>query len=456
MSSYATLTIGSFEVITSRNEINPGLIWLFRPSEKSISRIDKRNTAELAHYIEEDHLDDYNEENPFIRVRYECKVYEARDRLELKGYTRRAVIERFKSGVQREIVQIEDLVRRDTEVFNFVIKENRDVLNTLIFESWLDGFRRIRSEGLTSKTLREITDEDCQLPLLRYMLLYAAPGLNFPLYDELVFLRAIIDEFPADTSVVYDLSDLVAGGYVDDVDDHVAYAETMMLSDVSLHGRVIVLVEGKSDREILHRSLSLLLPHLVDYFHFFDFASWTAEGGAGQLVKILRSFAAADIRHRILALFDNDTAAKSALTSLDLGSLPENIVVRHYPALPIATRYPTLGPTGQSEMDINGLAGGLELYLGEDVLRDETGDLRPVQWTGFDKKLQRYQGELLDKNVIQGEFNSKLRACEKDPTSVASYDWDGINRIFDVMVATFHHVDEEAIIEGSHEEIGWL
>jgi hypothetical protein len=46
-----------------------------------------------------------------------------------------------------------------------------------------------------------------------------------------------------------------------------------------------------------------------------------------------------------------------------------------YPEIDIARDYPTLGTNGLSHMDVNGLAGSIELYLGADVLRDSDGVL---------------------------------------------------------------------------------
>jgi hypothetical protein len=69
------------------------------------------------------------------------------------------------------------------------------------------------------------------------------------------------------------------------------------------------------------------------------------------------------------------------------------------PPLDSLTAYPTIGPSGRADMDINGLAASVELYLGEDVLTDGEG-LCQVQWTGYDTALRQYQGQVLDKSGI--------------------------------------------------------
>ena len=214
-----------------------------------------------------------------------------------------------------------------------------------------------------------------------------------------------------------------------------------MNEDFLLSQRVIVLTEGDTDRRILERSLRLLYPHLAEYFHFFDFTGRRVGGGAGELANLVRAFAAADVRHRILALFDNDTAAKAALSNLNTDSLPSNIAVRHYPSLPLAKDYPTLGPSGGASMDVNGLAGSIELYLGQDALKDDAGMFPPVQWTGYDRKIGAYQGEVLDKQRVLDRFAAKLACCETRPDQISYYDWEGIEAVVHTMRRAFHGID---------------
>ena len=97
-------------------------------------------------------------------------------------------------------------------------------------------------------------------------------------------------------------------------------------------------------------------------------------------------------------------------------------------------------------MDVNGLAGSLELYLGQDVLADSNGELSPVLWTGYQRKLGVYQGELRDKQRILKEFKKKLAICESNQREINSYDWEGVRAIIDTMRTAFHKVDKQAIL----------
>ena len=238
-------------------------------------------------------------------------------------------------------------------------------------------------------------------------------------------------------------------------DDLIALAEDDMDTTAFFSQKVIILTEGTTDREFLGRSLKLLHPHMAEYFHFFDFdlnRNNRQAGGVGNLANLVRGFASASVRHRILALFDNDTAAKEALRNLEPSLLSENIVVRHYPDLDIAEDYPTVGPTGKNTMNINGLAGGMEVYLGRDVLIDDNGELTPVLWTSYSRSVGAYQGELLNKTKVQDRFREKLEFCERHPDQLDSYDWAGVRAILQLVLTSFHGIDSQ-LISGSYQQL---
>ena len=442
MSSYATLRLRSLDLGVTRNEVDPGLMWLFRPHDKHVEKIDRDDRDRLAAYVRDEYIDDYDAEHPFIIIRYSCTAREARDRLDLKGYTFRVAKMAFESDLADAIHRAEDLAGRVPGL----LEDELDLLRSLTVDGWMVALSRILHEKLSTTSLDRLSDDDPQSQLLRYMLSESRDFYGCPGVEHRHFVRLLVESVPPNEQVVYDLTDLVQGGWVDAEDEFVSYAEALINEDFLLTQRIIVLTEGVTDRRLLARSLRLLYPHLVEYFHFFDFIGHKVGGGAGELANLVRAFAAADVRHRILALFDNDTAARSALINLDLNVLPRNMIVRYYPDIKIARNYPTLGPSGKTIMDVNHLACSLELYLGEDVLRGAEGELMPVQWTGYNQRLNAYQGEILDKKGVVAAFETKLTDCEDNPRRLASYDWDGIQSILSVMRSAFNSVDEEAIL----------
>ena len=99
-------------------------------------------------------------------------------------------------------------------------------------------------------------------------------------------------------------------------------------------------------------------------------------------------------------------------------------------------------------MDVNGKAGSLELYLGQDVLKDAEGELIPVRWGAYEEKIGDYQGAILHKGRVLKEFDKKLASCEAHPERIDEHDWKGMRAILNVMFTAFHPVDAQSILMG--------
>lgn len=209
-------------------------------------------------------------------------------------------------------------------------------------------------------------------------------------------LYSILSVLSDNEFVEYDLTDVIDYGWV----------EMTEARNVS-YEKIIILTEGKTDVEFISKSISKLYPHLKDYYHFIDFEEHKVESSASALVKLITSFTAANVKHPVIALFDNDSTGLKEMNKLTLKTLSPNIKVLKYPDISLAKRYPTIGPTGKKKMNVNGLACSIEMYFGIDVLTKDN-ELIPVQWKGFDEKVKKYQGEIADKNYVQEAFRKKL------------------------------------------------
>src|SRR5262249_36986410 len=84
-----------------------------------------------------------------------------------------------------------------------------------------------------------------------------------------------------------------------------------------------------------------------------------------------------------------------------------------------------------SREDINGRACSIELYLGVDVLTDSEGALRPVQWKSLVPSMNRRQGEIVGKELVQKAFRAKYSQAQRDPETVRNQDWTGLRLILD-------------------------
>ncbi|MFH9039032.1 hypothetical protein ACH4FA_06665 [Streptomyces sp. NPDC017966] len=260
--------------------------------------------------------------------------------------------------------------------------------------------------------------------------------------DERVALRTALLAVP-DAQVTVDLDFIEEPEHEPELATLCSTSLNGLREEGAAHAPVVVLTEGKTDVEILRPSLELLAPHLVDFIKFMDYGG-RPPGGASILVNTVRAFAAAGIANRVVAIFDNDTAASDAIRKLDQGKLPNNIQVRQYPPLEIAARYPTLGPPTEDSLkgqislaDVNGLAGSIELYLGRDVLERPDGILSPVQWKSYIEGSRSYQGEVMGKAQLQEKFKAKMDAALRDKSVLESQDWSGIQAIIDVIITAF-------------------
>lgn len=187
----------------------------------------------------------------------------------------------------------------------------------------------------------------------------------------------------------------------------------------------------------MKESLTILYPHLVGYYSFMDFGLSNAAGGASFLVSTIKAFIGSGIRNRVIGIFDNDTAARVSIGILARVAIPDNIKILTYPNFEMARHYPTIGPSGPSNLDVNGLAGSIELYLGTDILTVD-GQLTPIQWKGYEASLQQYQGEVLNKIALQAAFSEKVRRCKNDPQLVGQTDWEAMRLILQAIFRAFN------------------
>jgi len=433
MGSYCNLKLGNVEIGWNKNDYDPYLLSLFQESDKRIIQSTVKD-----YYRSEDFPEDEQEDSITV-VQYRSTVFAIRDRLELMGYTRDVAEKGFYKGLEVEIKQLKEW---SNDQNSDLYKTTLEVLQNLDLEKWWRAISEINEKNLN---MTHLYDNDIDhSPIVKYILENGWYG--FPGYDYRHFIRLLIDTFDEKDELIYDFTDLALGGWVDEADELVELLEDEVSANFSAERRVIIATEGRSDAIFLKRSLDLLYPHISDFYRFLDFEEAKVPGGAGALASMIKAFAGAGIINRVIALFDNDTAADSAMRPLKMASLPENIVILKLPKLNFAKSYPTIGPSGLVCMDVNSLAGSIELYLGTDCLIDDSGDFIPIQWKGYDSKLQKYQGEIMNKGDIQERFLEKLEKCESNHELIDQYDWSGIHLIIKNLMSAFHEKDEKTIL----------
>jgi hypothetical protein len=225
------------------------------------------------------------------------------------------------------------------------------------------------------------------------------------------WLYSILQSLKPDTVIKYDLTFVINNGWV----------QEGFIDDLDFR-KIIILTEGKTDTKFIKTSIKLLYPHLENNYHFMDFGELSLNGSASYLVHNVKSFIGSGINNKIIALFDNDTAGLKEMNLLNKLTIPNNIRVLSYPDIQLADNYPTLGPTGEQKMNINGLACSIEMYLGQELLIEENDLYMPIQWKGFETSMNAYQGEVLNKKLIQKRFESKLKSLNDNEIIRANWE----------------------------------
>jgi hypothetical protein len=449
MGSYSTFSIGNRQLFSTKNGIDPLLMSLFRPSDKRIRK--EPATAGVAEsYEREAELEGVSS---ITIVEYRSTVVHLRDRLDLMGFTIQHTRRAFDRGVVRVREAAQDsFANASLDVLVEHYRQQAEVTARLSFDDWLEGFKRIFQERLEATPRGygqgSLLDDYPVSYMLNEHSLGEGDHFGFPSYDSRTVLRAMCEVLDEDAAVVMDLTDLVLGGWYDTDDDLIEEADYLVTADFQTTQRIIALTEGGSDKRVLEPAFELVYPHLREYFAFMDFDELRVPGGAPSLVSFVKAFAAAGVMNRVVAIFDNDTAAAAALRVLDGLKLPVNMAIVQLPALEELKGYPTLGPTGTALTDINGLAASIELYFGRDVLKRADGSLTPVQWKGFDKALGRFQGEITDKETLHERFSAKVKKAGGHPGAIASMDWAPMKKALDSIraaVSALRPLEDESI-----------
>ncbi|WP_433630268.1 HEPN/Toprim-associated domain-containing protein [Chryseobacterium cucumeris] len=369
MGSFSQITIANYPIFSSKNSFFDEIInLLFLPEDFTIEP--RRNSIRNELIWGDTYL---NDDEDFTFKGYRQKVKICKERLEIFGMT----IENAKNEFPKA-----KKIAMEEGLYDFP-------LSKITYKKYLDEISDI------------IRTNDCNYEQLytnfRDALIAGELGILGQSLKS--HLYSILSVAPEDAIVEYDLSDVINNGWVSE-------SEARKID----FQKILVLTEGRTDVEFIGASIKKLHPHLFSYFHFIDFDEYKVESNASALVKLVTSFSAVNITHPIIVLFDNDTTGLMEMKKLMQVQIPSNIKVLKLPDLKLAKRYPTLGPTGVRRMNINGLACGIEMYLGSDVLIEQDAYI-PIHWKAFNEKENKYQGEISDKKLVQEKFRKKLK-CE--------------------------------------------
>lgn len=440
MGSYANCWLDNLFIGTTKNSIDGDLISMFSSQDKVILSPPMRNLPRQL----QDHQDLVSDDPDRRLVYYDACVEVVRDRLDVLGYDRDTAESAFNQWIKARIdantESLQTCLRRDSpEILAEYYRMELEVLGHLTAGSWMDELQNINSRKLKTKSQQPDGTR------LTFMLSHDWYG--FTGNDLLVPLRLAMESLDHSSRLIYDLSELVWAGYYHCEDSFVEFGRNDKADEYSATAKIIVLTEGRTDTWILRESLRILYPHLVDYYSFLDFDTTGYGGGVGNLLNAIKVLSGTGIPNNIVAVIDNDTAARVASRMLRDSLLPSNIAVVRLPELAFLSDYPTLGPHGLIPFNINGVAASIELYLGEDVLRIDGNDLVPVQWKGYDRSVGQYQGEVLNKQDLHQRFQDKIERH----TGIPGPEWDALRSVWGVIFRAFRDKNRRSIVKGVND-----
>lgn len=430
MGTFCDLTLNETAITSWKNDVPEEWFYLF--SDKNIKhRVVKLYEEFPEEYSEDDSPDDYH------IYKLSCSVKEAKKRLDIQGFNKENLIKDLQNNLNEQKQDYQswiDSLGSSDDGFTLFIQNQINVIEGFNFDTWVKKIRELLRQKLKFP-LDNTVDFLKRDPFYNYLLEnYEADYMvNLPISDWRFFLRFILEAAKENDILTLDLTEMIdAGWYSIPFTTPIEQARNDLTSSYTNNTRIIILTEGHSDFDILSKSMNLLCPEFSDLYYFMDFNDDIRHpGGAPELIKRIKALISIKIQSKVIAIFDNDTAAHEALITLKGKPIPENIKLCLLPGFDELRSYPTIGPQGQHNSDINGRAASIEMYLGHDCLTDENGQMIPVEWSGKSSTISTYQGEIKEKNYIKNKFYKKIEHCVKNKASISNYDWTGIELILE-------------------------
>ena len=199
---------------------------------------------------------------------------------------------------------------------------------------------------------------------------------------------------------------------------------------VDQENRFLIVTEGSSDAAILRHALSLLKPHVSDFFDFVDMDKGYPFTGTGNLYNFTKGLISISFQNNIIILYDNDAEGVFAFKRTVSLDVLKNMRILKLPDLPDFRDFRTIGPSGADRSDINGRAASIECYLG-------FGPEAAVRWKSYNKQLKVYQGELVGKRDVARTFLAQTKVSP-------DYDFSRVAAVVDMIISECTAIRESA------------
>lgn len=398
MGTYIHLSIGRLEIDWGKNDGYRDHACLFQPGD----------LAQVPYYYVDDEkgsfIDAEGKTHYHLYAEYQDGMSKplglVADRLELLGHSL--------ESCANEFVSLNELGESGKETFTFDDLMQAFVeldVNAISYDGGTkEKFEKFLRRSLIKRFGPQATTEAHELDLDD---LSTVESLSAYTILRLMALNPNAQDLP----VNWQFADSEASGWID---------RRTIVRPLDASHRFLVVTEGSSDAHIMQHALKLLKPHLADFFDFVDMQEGYPFSGTGNLLKFLKGLISISIRNNVLVVYDNDTEGVTNYEKSCALNIPPNMFIMKLPDRANLKQFSTVGPNGQHKADINGCAAAIECYL----------DLEPdalVRWTSFNDKINRYQGELLNKTQAAKDFLSQR-------TRLPGYNYSGIEAVLDGII----------------------
>lgn len=325
MSEYAEIKIGKLSLCWFRNYLDKDIVRLF---------FSKNNLV----VIPNENVDDCDEEEgTYTKYLYKTTVQCAKERLDAYGFSL-SNMEKIFNDKMTQAVDYSSFLYHLFGDYDEEDKRNQiRIKKNVSFRKWKNAMKKIISYEVAngniqfSGTLNDIgITTECD-KVIFYALKEEDSESFYALNPEIIhyayIYRLILECCSNDAEIELDFSNLEL--WADDCIPKALEAT----EDIE---KIIVLVEGTSDKDILEFAMSHLYPHLSDLFYFMDFDGKNGgkrEGGTSFIIKNLETFYFSKIRSKFIAIFDNDAEGYASKCSLlnKVKNWPDNFRILLYP-----------------------------------------------------------------------------------------------------------------------------
>lgn len=438
MSEYADIFIRKLSLHSFRNYLDGDIISLFFSNNDLVITQEDKQDSEKDNFIEDTtHF-------------YKTTVQKAKERFDARGYGINNFEKIFNINILQGIDYSAFLRHLNIDPDEYEKESRERIEKKVTFKKWKNAMNKIITYELKNgniewyETNSEIDiNTECE-KVIYYSLKEDNTQSFYALYPEIIqtayIFRLILESCANDDEIVLDFSNLIGW-----TEDYIPKA----ISEVDNVEKIIVLVEGSSDKDILEFSMQKIYPHLSDLFYFMEFedaGGRKRDGGASYVVKNLKTFYFSKIKSKFIAIFDNDAEGyQSKITLLNsIKSWPNNFRILLYPEIDLFHSYPTLAPNGKIITDdINRKAASIELYLPDDIIK-ENGEFYPIEWEAR-KKIKfvdgkeeaLYQGVISQKEDIKKNFQKLRNSIINDEKYFAVEDWIRMKQLLDIIIFAF-------------------